>query len=118
MRSVVVVLPASMCAMMPIFRHRSKGTVLDTAFFLSSLLTSCSPIVLTGLPIEILLLAINLQLLPSLSSSRCPLRTLRFKALNCREHREIQRRRGEISTTDNARRPCSLPPYGAHLLSS
>src|ERR1700677_3607424 len=41
MRSVVVVLPASMWAMMPMFLHRSNGTVLDTAFFLSSFL-SCS----------------------------------------------------------------------------
>src|SRR5215469_4142611 len=32
MRSVVVVLPASMCAMMPIFLQRSNGTVLATAF--------------------------------------------------------------------------------------
>src|SRR6266852_2125804 len=42
MRSVVVVLPASICAMMPMFLHRSSGTVLDTAFFLSSLRDSCS----------------------------------------------------------------------------
>src|SRR5271169_5920353 len=42
MRSVVVVLPASMCAMMPMFLHRSNGTVLDTAFFLSSFRSSCS----------------------------------------------------------------------------
>src|SRR5579872_1522046 len=41
MRSVVVVLPASMWAMMPMFLHRSNGTVLDTAFFLSSF-RSCS----------------------------------------------------------------------------
>src|SRR5271156_3388365 len=41
MRSVVVVLPASMWAIMPMFLHRSNGTVLDTAFFLSSFL-SCS----------------------------------------------------------------------------
>jgi hypothetical protein len=27
MRSVVVVLPASICAMMPIFRYRSRGVV-------------------------------------------------------------------------------------------
>jgi hypothetical protein len=32
MRSVVVVLPASMWAMMPMFLHRSNGTVLGTAF--------------------------------------------------------------------------------------
>src|ERR1017187_1395519 len=31
MRSVVVVLPASMCAMMPMFLQRSNGTVLGTA---------------------------------------------------------------------------------------
>src|SRR5712691_5042316 len=49
MRSVVVVFPASMCAMMPIFLHRSNGTVLDTAFFLSSLRTSCSPAMFAGL---------------------------------------------------------------------
>jgi hypothetical protein len=30
MRSVVVVLPASMCAMMPMFLQRSNGTVLGT----------------------------------------------------------------------------------------
>src|SRR5262249_46219290 len=49
MRSVVVVLPASMWAMMPIFLHRSNGTVLDTAFvFFSSLRTSCSPTVFAG----------------------------------------------------------------------
>jgi hypothetical protein len=30
MRSVVVVFPASMCAMMPIFLQRSNGTVLGT----------------------------------------------------------------------------------------
>src|ERR1700693_3582224 len=41
MRSVVVVLPASMWAMMPMFLHRSNGTVLDTAFFLSSFCDSC-----------------------------------------------------------------------------
>src|SRR5215469_3028186 len=35
MRSVVVVLPASMCAMMPIFLQRSNGTVLATAFYSS-----------------------------------------------------------------------------------
>src|SRR5689334_1044278 len=51
MRSVVVVLPASMWAMMPMFLQRSKGTVLDTLFFRSSLRTSCSPTVFTGLPI-------------------------------------------------------------------
>src|SRR5260370_6355097 len=49
MRSVVVVFPASMCAMMPIFLHRSNGTVLDTAFFLSSLRDSCSPTMFAGL---------------------------------------------------------------------
>src|SRR5215470_11268424 len=32
MRSVVVVLPASMCAMMPIFLQRSNGTVRATFF--------------------------------------------------------------------------------------
>src|SRR5579863_782363 len=42
MRSVVVVLPASMWAIMPMFLHRSNGTVLDTAFFLSSFRSSCS----------------------------------------------------------------------------
>src|SRR5690349_23467422 len=31
MRSVVVVLPASICAMMPMFLHRSNGTVLGTS---------------------------------------------------------------------------------------
>src|SRR3989442_1573604 len=41
MRSVVVVLPASMWAMMPMFLHRSSGTVLDTAFFFSSFCRSC-----------------------------------------------------------------------------
>src|SRR5437016_8925777 len=48
MRSVVVVLPASMWAMMPMFLQRSNGTVLDTAFFFSSLRTSCSPTVFAG----------------------------------------------------------------------
>src|ERR1700674_6132484 len=33
MRSVVVVLPASMWAMMPMFLQRSNGTVLGTAFY-------------------------------------------------------------------------------------
>jgi hypothetical protein len=33
MRSVVVVLPASMCAMMPMFLQRSNGTCLAKAFF-------------------------------------------------------------------------------------
>src|SRR5258708_26697249 len=42
MRSVVVVLPASIWAMMPIFLHRSNGTCRDTDFFLSSLRDSCS----------------------------------------------------------------------------
>src|SRR5271169_6198017 len=42
MRSVVVVLPASMWAIMPMFLHRSNGTVLDTALFLSSFRVSCS----------------------------------------------------------------------------
>src|SRR6266705_514840 len=32
MRSVVVVFPASMCAMMPMFRMRSSGVVLGIAF--------------------------------------------------------------------------------------
>jgi hypothetical protein len=32
-----VVLPASMCAMMPMFLQRSNGTVLGTAYLLSSL---------------------------------------------------------------------------------
>jgi hypothetical protein len=32
MRSVVVVFPASMWAMMPMFLQRSKGTVLATIF--------------------------------------------------------------------------------------
>src|SRR5437660_6786722 len=36
MRSVVVVFPASMCAMMPIFLQRSNGTVLATVFLYSS----------------------------------------------------------------------------------
>src|SRR5579864_5552729 len=36
MRSVVVVLPASMWAMMPMFLHRSNGTVLGTALLLPS----------------------------------------------------------------------------------
>jgi hypothetical protein len=34
MRSVVVVFPASMCAMIPIFLQRSNGTVLATAVYL------------------------------------------------------------------------------------
>src|SRR5207237_8061928 len=49
MRSVVVVFPASMWAMMPMFLHRSNGTVLDTTLFLSSLRDSCSPTMFTGL---------------------------------------------------------------------
>src|SRR5271170_4830682 len=32
MRSVVVVFPASMCALMPMFRYRSMGVVLATFF--------------------------------------------------------------------------------------
>jgi hypothetical protein len=35
MRSVVVVLPASMWAMMPMFLQRSNGTVLGTVFLYS-----------------------------------------------------------------------------------
>src|SRR5882724_2069096 len=35
MRSVVVVFPASMCAMMPMFLQRSNGTVLATVFLYS-----------------------------------------------------------------------------------
>src|SRR5271165_4246390 len=35
MRSVVVVLPASMWAMMPMFLQRSNGTVLGTAYLYS-----------------------------------------------------------------------------------
>jgi hypothetical protein len=35
MRSVVVVFPASMCAMMPMFLQRSNGTVLATFFVYS-----------------------------------------------------------------------------------
>jgi hypothetical protein len=35
MRSVVVVFPASMWAMMPMFLQRSNGTVLGTAFLYS-----------------------------------------------------------------------------------
>src|SRR5438045_9214967 len=50
MRSVVVVFPASMWAMMPMFLHRSNGTVLDTTLFLSSLRDSCSTTMFTGLP--------------------------------------------------------------------
>src|SRR5437016_8145907 len=42
MRSVVVVLPASMWAMMPIFLQRSSGTCRETDFFFSSLRDSCS----------------------------------------------------------------------------
>jgi hypothetical protein len=34
------------------FLQRSNGTVLDTAFFLSSFRTSCSPIVLAGVLIK------------------------------------------------------------------
>ncbi len=37
-----MVLPASMWAIMPMFLLRSNGTVLDTAFFLSSFRSSCS----------------------------------------------------------------------------
>src|SRR5215813_8930939 len=65
MRSVVVVFPASMWAMMPMFLQRSNGTVLDTLFFRSSLRTSCSPMVLTGLLIEIQLLLLALAFLRS-----------------------------------------------------
>src|SRR5215469_8462967 len=36
MRSVVVVFPASMCAMMPMFLQRSNGTVLGTTLLLPS----------------------------------------------------------------------------------
>src|SRR6266436_6090762 len=66
MRSVVVVLPASMWAMMPIFLHRSSGTVLDTAFFFSSLRTSCSPAMFAGVLIKFSswLLALGSQLEP------------------------------------------------------
>jgi hypothetical protein len=46
------------------FLQRSNGTVLDTAFFLSSLRTSCSPIVLTGLLMKIQLLAVSFSLRP------------------------------------------------------
>src|SRR5579872_387318 len=42
MRSVVVVLPASMCAMMPMFLQRSNGTVLGTTnSFLGSVICFC-----------------------------------------------------------------------------
>src|SRR5262245_43282610 len=98
MRSVVVVLPASMCAMMPMFLQRSNGTVLDTAFFFSSFRTSCSPTMFTGLLIELLLSAIGLYLLASVSG-RLGLCELLAKKL----------------TTCSAQRPCSLRPCGAHL---
>jgi hypothetical protein len=42
MRSVVVVLPASMCAMMPMFLQRSNGTVRATVF--STLLSGAQKI--------------------------------------------------------------------------
>src|SRR5512142_2357540 len=42
MRSVVVVFPASICAMMPMLRQRSNGTVLGTSScFLAKTLKSC-----------------------------------------------------------------------------
>src|SRR5437899_12691862 len=36
MRSVVVVFPASMCAMMPMFRMRSSGVMRGIAFLISA----------------------------------------------------------------------------------
>src|SRR5205085_3049698 len=46
MRSVVVVLPASMCAMMPMLRHRDNGTCLATSYlFLNSVSASRKPVV-------------------------------------------------------------------------
>src|SRR6266536_3517933 len=45
MRSVVVVFPASMWAMMPMFLHRSNGTVLGTALFLLFSLGVCKSVV-------------------------------------------------------------------------
>src|SRR5271155_3969018 len=61
MRSVVVVLPASMWAMIPMFLHRSNGTCLDTAFFLSSFRDSCS---LTTVPVKIFVSLFFLSSLP------------------------------------------------------
>src|SRR5437899_10525371 len=59
MRSVVVVLPASMWAMMPMFLQRSNGTCLDTAFFRSSFRDSCS---LTTEPVKALPFSIFLSI--------------------------------------------------------
>jgi hypothetical protein len=53
-----------MWAMMPMFLQRSNGTVLDTAFFLSSLRTSCSPAMFAGVLIENQLLAFSFSLNP------------------------------------------------------
>src|SRR5579885_3029430 len=111
MRSVVVVLPASICAMMPILRQRSSGTVRDEAFFLSSLRTSCSPTVLTGVELNSHLIRFGNW------GNRA---ILQFKSPNLNQITQLPNfpNYSTFFTTDNARTPYWLPPCGVHLLSS
>src|SRR5580658_352795 len=101
MRSVVVVFPASMWAMMPMFLQRSNGTVLGTTFLLflglSKSAVSSQPLRLSA---QGRLSALSLRTLVILSGVLC--------------------REGpmQLLTTGNARTPYWLPPCGVHLLFS
>src|SRR5438132_14235745 len=99
MRSVVVVLPASMWAMMPMFLQRSNGTCLDTPFFRSSFRDSCS---LTTEPVKALPFSIFFSV------------SVEMRLVCCSQYR---------ATSDSAQRLCWPPSddgrvrfsYWAHL---
>src|ERR1700739_46744 len=99
MRSVVVVLPASMWAMMPMFLQRSNGTVLGTtlvcSFWGSDLVVDLVIWKFSNLVIE----NSKPAALHNYTITKFPNYSI-------------------LLTSGNARMPCLLPPCDAHLLSS
>src|SRR5215469_1341951 len=101
MRSVVVVLPASMCAMMPIFLQRSNGTCLGTIPSVSCYAVLDPPSTLMRGP-------------PAHRNSfRLTLGAPFYRLLLLAVGQQDQK-----VTTGSAQTPYWLRPCGAHLLSS
>src|SRR6202790_1835911 len=114
MRSVDVVLPASMCAIIPMLRVSSSLNTLAIIPLktLFSVFSSLAAALGSGRPLQRPLLKLNYWLLrlttPDLHAS--PKATNLTLALTYRTP--------PLLTSDSAQTPCSLPPCDAHLPSS
>src|ERR1700722_20105594 len=107
MRSVVVVLPASMCAEIPMFRYRSMGVFLAIAFTSSESEMSKSPVGL-GHPVHFFAL---------LHRAAAPLRSLDQLARQTQRHRFLAALLGGLAQPSHRQRhPAHRPHFDRYLI--